>query len=336
MPPPQAPPEVSVVVPAYNAEALLGGALDAIAAQTAGVSAETIVVDDGSADGTAEAARRHPLAPRVVTQANAGSAAARNRGIAEARGRWVAFCDADDLWEPHKLERQLGAMGAAAWGYTDAWLVDAGTGRPLARWSGTHPMPSGRIAPALLRGNVVPLSSALVRRDVLEAAGGFPETLPGRASISEDWALWLRLAVAHEAAVVREPCVRIRQHPARKTETMDLDAAQEARLAIVADALARDPSLASGGAEARAAVYTTIGRKWLARGEGARARSAFARALRHRPLHLSALAYGAASLLPRSARQALGRLRGAAQARAASGEAPPAPEAPAGAPGTTA
>ena len=175
-------PQVSVVLAAYNAEPFLGAALDSIAEQTFTGAMEVVVVDDGSTDATAEIVRRHRVGARLIQQANAGSAAARNRGIEEARGRYVAFHDADDLWLPAKLDRQLAALAetGARWSYTDAWFFDADSGETLGRWSDTHPMPAGDVARDLLRGNFLTVPTVLVERAVLERVGGFPETLPGR------------------------------------------------------------------------------------------------------------------------------------------------------------
>src|SRR5687768_4619560 len=99
-------PEVSVVVPAFNAAETIQAAIQSVSAQTF-QDLELIVVDDGSTDGTADVVKR--LAPNavVITQRNAGPGAARNAGIARASGRFVGFLDADDLWFPNKLEHQI-------------------------------------------------------------------------------------------------------------------------------------------------------------------------------------------------------------------------------------
>ncbi|MDF2765542.1 MAG: glycosyltransferase family 2 protein, partial [Rhodospirillales bacterium] len=102
-------PLVSVVIPAFNAERFLARTLDSVSRQTYS-ALEIIVVDDGSLDGTAGIVRQQAaLDPRVrlIRQENAGVAAARNRGIAESDGCFVAPLDADDLWHPQKIELQL-------------------------------------------------------------------------------------------------------------------------------------------------------------------------------------------------------------------------------------
>lgn len=304
-------PTVSVVIAAYNAEAFIQEALDSVLAQTYR-DYEVIVVDDGSTDATAERVRRYGEAVRLVQQANAGSAAARNRGIQEARGTYVAFLDADDLWLPEKLERQVGLheAGGPRWSYTDAWHVDAATGAPLSRWSDTHPAPEGDVAPVLLCGNFITAATALVDRSVLTRIGGFPETLPGRASISEDWALWLRIAVDHPVARVPEPCAQLRQHGGRKTETMNLQHALDARVEMIRRTVERAPArLGPHEGSALAAVHLGIARKWMNRGDVSTARSVLREGLRRDPRHLPSLVFLLLTWLPTPLRKALGRIR---------------------------
>ena len=102
-------PRVSVVVPAYNSERYLGEALRSVLSQTRAPS-ELIMVDDGSSDGTASVARSFGDDVRYVRQPNGGIGSARNRGVELASGEHIAFLDADDLWEPGKLQRQLAAL----------------------------------------------------------------------------------------------------------------------------------------------------------------------------------------------------------------------------------
>jgi glycosyltransferase involved in cell wall biosynthesis len=107
-----APSMISVVIPAYNAERYLAQALESVVRQTH-TEIEIVVVDDGSTDRSADVARSYPDSRvRVVEQPNGGPAAARNHGVRLARGELLAFLDADDLWEPRKLELQLEALQA--------------------------------------------------------------------------------------------------------------------------------------------------------------------------------------------------------------------------------
>ncbi len=100
---------VSVVIPAYNADRTLGQAMDTIADQSRPPD-EVIIVDDGSTDRTADIAASHKLSNQLVRTANSGAASALNTGVEQATGDVIAFLDADDLWEPRKLETQLAAI----------------------------------------------------------------------------------------------------------------------------------------------------------------------------------------------------------------------------------
>jgi glycosyltransferase involved in cell wall biosynthesis len=102
-------PTVSCVIPVYNAEPYIAEALDSVCRQSHPVL-EIIVIDDGSTDGTADVVRRFPADVRYVRQENAGHAVARNVGQGMTRGDFVAFLDADDVWEPEKIARQLDAF----------------------------------------------------------------------------------------------------------------------------------------------------------------------------------------------------------------------------------
>jgi glycosyltransferase involved in cell wall biosynthesis len=97
-------PLVSVVIPSYNMEAFTPQTVESVLAQDY-PSVEVIVVDDGSTDGSVGALKRFGERIRLIEQKNSGACAARNRGLQECRGEFVAFLDCDDLWEPRKLTR---------------------------------------------------------------------------------------------------------------------------------------------------------------------------------------------------------------------------------------
>jgi glycosyltransferase involved in cell wall biosynthesis len=191
-------PTFSVVVAAYNAARTLPATIRSVLAQTRS-DFELIVVDDGSADGTADAAR-NARDERVlyVRQQNLGPAAARNAGIEKATGTLVSFLDSDDLWLPDYLETMAAAFDAepgAGLAFTDAWRLDDTTRRVHRRTIMSQQHPPARpptdpeeLLAALLERNFV-YTSATVRRGMLTAAGGF-KTL----TRSEDYELWLRLA----------------------------------------------------------------------------------------------------------------------------------------------
>ena len=101
---------VSTVIPCFNAAPFLRQTINSVRSQSH-IPCEVLVIDDGSTDESAAIARSYGPPVRVITQANRGESAARNRGICEATGDWIAFLDADDLWLPRKLEEQLAVVG---------------------------------------------------------------------------------------------------------------------------------------------------------------------------------------------------------------------------------
>jgi glycosyltransferase involved in cell wall biosynthesis len=205
---------VSVVVPTHNRRRLLGQALGSVVRQR-GVDVEVIVVDDGSADGIGEtvAGLRDDRVRLVRHEHPQGVSAARNRGIAEARGSWVAFLDDDDLWAPDKLARQLAAARRdhRAWAVAGAVSVDD----QLRVLTGEPPLLPERIAADLSRYNCVPAgaSNVVVHADVLAGTGGFD---PGLRHMA-DWDLWIRLGRSGPPATVPRPLLAYRLHGANAT-----------------------------------------------------------------------------------------------------------------------
>lgn len=189
---------LSVVIPAYNAARTIRAAVASALNQTRPVL-EVIVVDDGSTDATAEVVAGIED-PRVGLQsrANGGPAAARNAGIAQARGELIGFLDSDDLWLPRYVERAAAALSAAAnpgFAYTSAYLFRGDTGRVRRGtvMKAPDPRPEDResFLIELLRRNFV-FTAAVVPAAVLAALGGYDETL----TLSDEYDLWLRILIA--------------------------------------------------------------------------------------------------------------------------------------------
>ena len=206
---------VSVIIPAYNAETTLIETLRSVRAQTHN-SLEIIVVDDGSKDRTrdvAEAEAEQDSRIRVISQINGGVAKARNRGIEEARGDVIAPVDADDLWRPSKIERQLRALtvGGPETGLVYCWsaVVDDRS-RILSR--GAQPRDDGDVLPKLFYGNFVGNgSSALMRKKFVIDAGGYDSRLRvQQAQGCEDWKLYLLLAERSYFSVIQDHLVGYR------------------------------------------------------------------------------------------------------------------------------
>jgi glycosyltransferase involved in cell wall biosynthesis len=195
---------VSVVIPAFNAASTLDETIRSARAQSY-APIEILVVDDSSTDITHKIASRHAREDsriRVLRQAHRGPSAARNLGIAQAKGSLIAPLDADDLWRPTKIERQVAAMraGGPRVGLVYTWfaLIDGG-GRILS--TGHRPVHSGEVLRACCRRNLVGNGSgALMRKSAVIECGGYDESLEG----CEDLKLYAAIAARYHFAVVPE------------------------------------------------------------------------------------------------------------------------------------
>jgi len=205
-------PDVSVVIPTRNRGAVIADTVDAALGQN-GVEVEVLVVDDGSTDGTWEWLSSRASDPRLRPlrhDANRGVAAARNTGIVEASGDWLAFLDDDDLWSPDKLASQLDAMikVGADWSWTGVMLVDD---RRVALRELPAPPPDG-ILHRLLADPVSAIpagaSNVVARTELVRRAGSFDVSFSQLA----DWDLWLRLAEVATGASCDEALVAYVRH----------------------------------------------------------------------------------------------------------------------------
>jgi glycosyltransferase involved in cell wall biosynthesis len=205
------------VIPAYRQAKYLNACLDSVAAQNYSGLSQVIVVDDGSDDGSADLAAAHSLQPTVIRQQNTGVSGARNRGIQESTGEFIAFLDADDRWHDGKLEAQIKALvstGQPALSFTRYRRVDpSGSLVPLAA---DHPSTSLKPSPRhLIRQNFIGTSTVVVHRDCLERCGGFPVS-HGLLAAGQDFALWLRIAAHFPLVYVPEVLTDYTVHPTNR------------------------------------------------------------------------------------------------------------------------
>lgn len=200
-------PLVSVVIPTYNRRELVRRAIDSVFAQDCPVE-DVIIVDDGSTDGTGEALRRrYGDRIRYLRQPNAGVSAARNRGLAVARGRYLALLDSDDLWLPAKTGLQVAWLDAHP-GYG---MVVCDVTRVDRHDHDIDVLQRRRILPEdgwasrwIMHDPVLVPASVMLRREVLDDVGGFDETL----ATAEDLEFHLRVARRWRIGVVAQPLVR--------------------------------------------------------------------------------------------------------------------------------
>lgn len=207
-----------MVVPAYDAAGFLPAALESVFAQDF-PDFEVVVVDDGSRDATPAVIAGYAARVRSFRQDNAGVAAARNRGVRESRGRYVAFLDADDSWRRDKLSRQLAALRRqpAARASASAFDVTDESGVVVERRGGPFEGPVLEVL--VVEGNLLGTpSSMLCERELLLELGGFDP----RFSQCADWDLWIRLAQATSVAMLPEPLVCYRQHAGNMSRSIAL------------------------------------------------------------------------------------------------------------------
>jgi glycosyltransferase involved in cell wall biosynthesis len=235
---------VSVIVPAFNAERTINETLLSVRNQTHR-NMEIIVVDDGSTDRTYQCSSDHSRVDsriRVIRQLNAGVAAARNRGIEEARADLIAPIDADDLWRPTKIARQLRALRAAGSEvklvYTWSALIDEDS--KVIDW-GKDPLFAGDVLFALSYGNFVGNgSTALMQKSVLKELGGYDTSLRTRqAQGCEDWSLFLQIAEGSHFAIVPDYLTGYRQ--ARRAMSRDIEQMLRSDALVRSEMLARHP-----------------------------------------------------------------------------------------------
>ncbi len=207
-------PSISVVIPCYNAAAFLRATIESILGQTQPVL-EVIVVDDGSADDSANIAESFGPPVRVIRQPNQGESAARNRGIEAAGGDWVAFLDADDLWLPTKVELQAEAIRSAPADVVcvtgDFLLFGEGQEERLcslpARYDAPHPLRE------MLVGFTVHIDCAVVRR-----AAALRTPFPESILHAEDVIFFVLLRSQGRFLRIPEPLARYRRHGPQQSQ----------------------------------------------------------------------------------------------------------------------
>jgi glycosyltransferase involved in cell wall biosynthesis len=237
---------VSVVMATYKCRPYIAQAIASVLAQSY-TNFELHIVDDGSTDGTAVEVAPF-LADRRVHyhyQENGGQTVAKNAGIRQSRGEFIAFCDADDVWLPHKLEVQLPRFGRNARVgvvYSRTGRMDAEGARLEIDESDAPRCPSGQVTPDLFKLNFVPFGTAVVRRRCLDELGAFDE----HYRMGIDWELWLRLSVHYEFDFVDTETYVYRVWPGQMSS--DWRGRYDHAFRIMHEFLARNPGAIAPGA----------------------------------------------------------------------------------------
>ncbi|MGB7380396.1 MAG: glycosyltransferase family 2 protein [Rivularia sp. (in: cyanobacteria)] len=204
-------PKISVIIPAYNAMNYLPDTLDNLLKQTYN-DFEIIIVNDGSSDSIEQwFSQIQDRRIKLISQENQGAGLARNTGIINAKGEYLAFLDADDIWESTKLEKQVRILEEnPEVGLVYTWVeyiseTGQSTGRIVKHQA------EGNLWEKLIKCNLVECGSvAMVRRSCFDDVGLFDRNL---SSFVEDWDMWLRIASRFPFKVANEVLVYYRQHP---------------------------------------------------------------------------------------------------------------------------
>lgn len=211
-------PSISVIMPCYNHERFVRESVASILQQTIG-DLELIVVDDKSNDDSVQVLRNLAIKDSrlklIVHSQNLGASRSRNDGLAAASGDLFAFCDADDLWKPEKLERQIKLLrvhGGCDITYCDSQIIDS-WGLPTGEFfSDQFPPPSnpsGDLFQFLCTRNFVNMTTVLVRREALGAQVYFDESVRW----VEDWWQWIKLSYNHQFVYDPQVLAKYRVHP---------------------------------------------------------------------------------------------------------------------------
>jgi glycosyltransferase involved in cell wall biosynthesis len=274
-------PLVSVVIAAYNASRWIAETLESVLAQNF-TDFEIILVDDGSTDDTAQVVAGYGERVCCIHRSNGGGSSARNVGIRAARGEYIAFVDADDLWAKEKLRLQVDLLKRTglAWVYCDAIAFDDKSGRRLYRFGKANHQYDGDILKSLFHACFIPSPTPVIRKSIFENIGYFSEDL----NIGEDWDMWLKIAAYHPIGLVSVPLAYYRVHSTNETGKHDPQAFLQGQLTSIGRAITREPArLGPLKNRAMANCYIGAGRRWASRGRLQKARQMFRSAIQLSP-----------------------------------------------------
>ncbi len=193
---------VSIIVPTYNRAAVLQRTLRSIENQSHDAG-DIFVIDDGSTDDTETLVKTEFPRVKYIYQQNLGVSAARNTGILNSKGHWLAFLDSDDEWLPDKIGQQLALIAkdssTRVCHTEEIWIRNGTRVNPMKK----HAKSGGWIFDHCLALCAISPSSVIIHRSVFEKIGVFDETLPA----GEDYDLWLRITSSYPVSFINEPLI---------------------------------------------------------------------------------------------------------------------------------
>ena len=278
------PPTVSIIIPAFNRASTICSAIESVLRQTY-TDFELLIVDDGSTDDTMArvAEISDPRIRALANPENMGASAARNTGIRNARGTWIAFQDSDDEWLPEKLEKQMQRLASKGDDHVACYcgmIIVGDHSQTTRERRQVRYIPrvkltklEGNILPTVLTTSPASTQTLIVRRDILEEIGGFDEDLPALV----DWDCVLRLASRWSFAFVDEPLVL--QYFSENSITRSRSNRAIARRKIIE----KNKSLWNNHPVFIAQHYRSIAGDFRRLGDFAAARKAIVNARRYRP-----------------------------------------------------
>ncbi|NTS78280.1 glycosyltransferase [Catenovulum sp. SM1970] len=197
-------PLISVVIPAYNAGQYIEETLQSVFKQDYS-NLEILVVNDGSTDNTLEILNKYQDKITIFDIANSGVSYARNFAVEHAKGDWLAFIDADDLWDTDKLSKQYAQLNGNLWSHCNSYYIGEEQSGKVTR-AELSELAGGFIFDKLILENFITTSTILIDKQIFIDAGGFDEKL----AALEDWKLWLDIAIKHPISYIEQPVAKYR------------------------------------------------------------------------------------------------------------------------------
>lgn len=290
----------SIIIPTYNRAHVIRAALDSVLSQSC-QDFEILVIDDGSTDNTHEILGPYSDRLRYFKQPNSGPAAARNRGISESRGEYIAFLDSDDRWYPDKLAQVNQAIDVhpdVGLFYSDFRAVDNQRNH-LRLERCKHIVGDGYLQ--LLLGDFIGTSTVIVKRECFDACGLFCKELIH----IEDWDMWIR--IAREFSIVHVPAVLVEHTWQSRGSMLANPKALGFPRVVIEQALKADPHISRRQrAQIEGRLCYGEGVAYLRHGEKQKALACFSENIRRVPLFFKNYVYwgiikaGIVDLLPAS------------------------------------